>query len=113
MDRMYESMMIIRPDLSNEEKEAVFQKITKKIESLEGKVLGAKVWAKERNLCFILRSRGAEKKKYTKGCYWLVNFTLGTDSLVDLKETIRLEESILRNMILQREDQKAVRSLVE
>ena len=103
MTRDYESMLIVRPDLTEEEREEIFSKVLKRIEDLKGKVSAAKVWAKERNFYYFLKSRGAERKKYFKGCYWLVNFALDTDQLSELKETIRLEERILRNIIVSRE----------
>jgi len=105
--RNFECMVILTTDIGDAAQEAIFQKISKKIESLDGKVLSAKIWAKERNLAFFLKSRGADKKKHTKGCYWLVEFSLDTDKLGDLKETIRLEESILRSMILRGRMQEA------
>ncbi|HDN86446.1 MAG: 30S ribosomal protein S6 [Candidatus Omnitrophota bacterium] len=103
MDRRYESMIIVRPDIGEEEKEALFTKISEKIKELGGKVLDSKIWAKERKFCYPLRSRGAEKKKYDKGLYWLVKFSLSVEKLANLKETIRLEEKILRNIIIKRE----------
>lgn len=101
MSNFYESMVILKDDVSQESKEEVFSKITKKIEALGGVVSSATIWAKERNFAFILTSRGAEKKKFYKGCYWLVRFSFDVDKLADLKETMRLEERILRNMILR------------
>lgn len=103
MDRSYESMVIIRPDLSDQEKEEIFSKIIKKIEDLKGKVLSSKIWAKERNFHYFLRERGAGRKKYYKGLYWLINFVIDKDKLPELKETIRLEERILRRLIVSRE----------
>ena len=103
MNRKYESMVILRPDLTDQEKEEIFDKVTKKITSLEGEVVSSKVWARERNFYFFLRSKGAEKKKYYKGCYWLVDFILDTDKLSQMKEVIRLEERILRSIIMNRE----------
>ena len=108
MDRNYESMMIIKPDLSDDQQQEIFSKIIKRIEDLKGKVSASKIWAKERNFYFVLKSRGAEKKKYDKGCYWLVNFTLDKDKIEDLKEAIRLEERILRNVIISKEHQVKV-----
>ena len=108
MERAYESMLILWSDLTDEQRKEVFNKITKCITGLGGKVSKADVWAQERNFFFPLRSRGAEKKKYDKGCYWLVEFTLDTEKLPDLKETIRLEERILRNVIIKRKLKKAV-----
>lgn len=101
MKRVYESMMILKSDLAEKDSEEVFLKITQKIESLEGVVLAANIWAKEREFYFPLRSSDAEKKKYSKGCYWLVKFSLDTEKLSFLKETIRLEERILRNIIIK------------
>jgi len=102
VDRYYESMVILRPDLTENEQEEIAEKISKKISDLQGKVNSSKIWAKERTFYYFLRSRGAEKKKYYKGTYWLVNFTLGTDNLPKLRELIRLEERVLRNVILNR-----------
>ncbi len=106
MQIQYEGMLILQPGLTEPEQEEIFKKITKKIEALEGKVLEAKIWAKERNLYHPIRSRGAEKKKFTKGCYWLIEFLLQPARLPDLKETIRLEEKILRNLILKEKKKK-------
>ena len=103
-------MIILRPDLNDQEREEIFDKITKRIESLEGEVSSAKVWAKERNFYYFLKSRGAEKKKYHKGTYWLVVFSLTSTKLPDLKETIRLEERILRNIIISKENKAKVKT---
>jgi len=100
--------MIIKPDLSDDQQQEIFSKIIKRIEDLKGKVSASKIWAKARNFYFVLKSRGAEKKKYDKGCYWLVNFTLDKDKIEDLKEAIRLEERILRNVIISKEHQVKV-----
>lgn len=101
MERAYESMLILRPDLDEKEREEVFSRIIKKIESLGGKIDDSKIWARERGFQYPLRSRGAEKKKFNKGCYWLLCFCLDAQKLNELKETIRLEERILRNLIIR------------
>ncbi len=109
MERNYESMLIVCPDVSDQDLEEIFSKVTKKIEDLKGKVIAAKIWERERNFFFFLKSKGSERKKYYKGCYWLVSFKLDTTKLSDLKEVIRLEERILRYMVINRERQaKAV-----
>jgi len=104
VNRDYENMIILKPDLDDQEREDVFNKLSKRIKDLSGEVLVSKIWAKERNFYYFLRSRGAEKKKYFKGCYWLLNFTLDVEKLPELKETIRLEEKILRNLIVSQEN---------
>ena len=102
MERLYETMIILRPDLTEEERETVFDKISEKIKDLGGKVVESKVWSKEREFCYPIKSRAAGKKTYRKGLYWLVNFSLDIERLGDLKETVRLEEKILRNAIIRR-----------
>lgn len=106
MERAYESMIIMRSDLTDEERETVFDKITRFIKDSGGKIQESKVWAKERNFYFLIRSRGAEKKKYDKGLYWLINFSLDPEQLNGLKQTMRLEERILRNIIINRGGKK-------
>jgi len=106
MNRSYESMVIVQPDLNSQEREEIFDKITKKITSLKGEVISSKIWAQEQNFYYFLRGRGAEKKKYYKGCYWLVEFSLDIENLAELKEVIRLEERILRNIIVSNEKKK-------
>ena len=103
MERKYESMMVLRPDLTDEVREEIFQKISKKIEGLGGKLEEAKVWAKDRELCYFIQSREADKKEYARGCFWLVNFLIEIQKLPDLKEAIRLEERILRSLIINKE----------
>ncbi len=103
MSKDYESMIILRPDLEDQTREEIFEKITKRIKDSGGEVLTSKIWAKERKFYYFLRGRGADKKKYHKGSYWHINFTLDNDKLAELKETIRLEERILRNLIVNRE----------
>lgn len=111
MKRLYEGMFIVTIDVGEQGQEEIFQKVIKRIEGLGGKVVSSKVWAKERNFTFLLKSRGAQKKKHSKGCYWLANFYLDTDKLPELKETVRLEENILRSVILNYE--KKDKSLAE
>ncbi|MCF7876997.1 MAG: 30S ribosomal protein S6 [Candidatus Omnitrophica bacterium] len=106
MERNYECMLILRPDLPEAEREKAASQIGEKIKELKGQVKKSVLW---RNLCdfyYFLRSKGAERTKYYKGSYWLIEFTLSTENLDDLKETIRLEESILRSLILNKESDK-------
>lgn len=102
MVRNYEAMLILMPDISDEEKRAVQEKIKGKIEDLGGKVSNSQIWAKERKFYYPIKSRGAQKKKYEAGCYWLLNFEFDTEKLPDLKEIIRLEEQVLRYILVRR-----------
>ncbi len=102
MDRVYESMIIVKSELADEEREDVFEQIAKYVTDSGGKVQESKIWAKERNFYFPIRSRGAEKKRHNKGLYWLFRFSFDTQKLGGLKEAIRLEERILRSITFNR-----------
>ncbi|MCM8786876.1 MAG: 30S ribosomal protein S6 [Candidatus Omnitrophica bacterium] len=104
MERKYECVLILQPTLTEETQKEILQKITKKIESLNGKLSLEQLWLKEKDFCYPIRSRGADKKKYFKGNYWLIHFTLDTSKLTELKESIKLEDRILRSLILKKED---------
>ena len=108
MERAYESVFIIKNDASDSERQDVVEKAAKKIESLGGKVVSSQVWIKDREFAGPIRASGAGRKKYTRGCYWLINFQLAPDKLDEFKETIRLEERILRSLVLAREVRKEV-----
>jgi len=102
-------MVILKPDLTEKEQEEVFEKVAKKIGDLNGEVNSSKIWAKERNFYYFLRGREAAKKKYYKGAYWLINFTVSTDSLPKLRELIRLEERVLRSIIINQVKKQPVK----
>ncbi len=104
MNRNYEVMLILKPDLGEQDRDDVIGKIIKKIEELEGKTVSSKVWAKEKDFFYFLRGTDAEKKKYFKGFYWLIEFTLDTVKLIELKKLMKLEERLLRKLIINIEE---------
>ncbi len=106
MERNYECMLILRPDLAEPDRDKVAEGITNKIKELKGAVKKSEVWQTLRDFHYFLRSKGAERTKYYKGTYWLITFMLPTENLDDLKETIRLEEGILRSLVLNKESDK-------
>ena len=104
MNRNYELMLILKPDLGDQVRDEAVDKITKKIEDLEGKISSSKLWAKEKDFFYFLRGIDAEKKKYFKGCYWLIEFSLDVVKLTALKKLMKLEERLLRNLIINVEE---------
>jgi ribosomal protein S6 len=113
MDKAYECMLVLRDDVSEEEQNEIFHKMIKKVESLGGKTLDSRVFAKDRQFYYPLRGRGAGRKKYFKGTYWLFNYQVDTQKLPELKEAMRLEERILRNLTLARDPSVEVAAVKE
>lgn len=88
----YEAMFIVKPDLSDDEKKALFNQISDAVTKHNGNVLSANIWSEKRKLFFPL-------KKCHEGIYYLVNFNLGPLSIKDIKQIYRLNENILRALI--------------
>jgi ribosomal protein S6 len=106
MERNYECMLILRPDLSEPDREKIVGEAGEKIKRLKGQVKKSVLWRNLSDFHYFLRSKGAQRTKYYKGSYWLIEFILPTESLDELKEMIKLEEGILRNLILNKESNK-------
>ncbi len=94
----YEVMAIVRPDLPESERQALFNSIGDVITKNNGKVLGASIWAERKKLAFRI-------KKYDEGTYYLVNFSSSSDSIKEITRAYRINENILRAMIVKQDQQ--------
>lgn len=90
----YEGMFIVKSELSEEEKKTLCSQIADIIAKNNGKVLDANIWSEKRKLCFRIR-------KYQEGMYYLVNFNLEASAITKIKYAFKLNEDILRVMILR------------
>ena len=93
----YEAMFIIKPDLNEEERKALFAQIQEAIVKNNGQVTNAAIWAEKRKLVFPL-------KKQQEGVYYLVNLSVPAEAITKLEYTFKLNEQILRVMILSLKD---------
>ena len=100
----YEAMIITKPNLTESQREELKEKITKKMDSLKGKVLSYTVWRDQSKFTFPIKERGSGGKKFFEGTYLLLNFELSPDKIAGMKDLFRLQESILRNIILRSGD---------
>ncbi|MBI4972369.1 MAG: 30S ribosomal protein S6 [Candidatus Omnitrophica bacterium] len=88
----YEAMFIIRPDLSEEDKENLFTQIKDTITKNNGNILNADIWAEKRKLYFAI-------KRCREGIYYLVNFTASPQAISQIRHAYKLNENILRVLI--------------
>jgi small subunit ribosomal protein S6 len=88
----YEAMIIIKPDLSEEERKTLFGQINDAITKSEGKVNQANIWSEKRKLYFPL-------KRHQEGVYYLVNFNVAPRLVAQIRHTYKLNENILRTLI--------------
>ncbi len=88
----YEVMFIIKPDLSQDQKKALFNQISDALTKNKGNVLQAAIWSEKRRLCFPI-------KKYQEALYYLMNFSLDPLAITELRRVYKLNENILRVLI--------------
>jgi small subunit ribosomal protein S6 len=88
--RRYESVFIASPSLSQEDRQPVFDKLTKIISDGQGFLVKFDEWG--------LKSLAYEVKKQTRGYYVLVDFC-GDGALVkELERNMNLDERLLKYM---------------
>ena len=88
----YEAMFIVKPDLSEEERKALFNQIGDAVTKNQGDISGSSVWAERKKLYFPL-------KKQLEGMYYLMNFSLPPLAVKDIRHAYKLNENILRVLI--------------
>jgi len=90
--KKYETMFIVKPDLSEEEKKTLYNQISEAVTKNGGNVSQGAVWSEKRKLFFPI-------KRYREGIYYLLNFSAETKSITDINHAYKLNENILRVLI--------------
>ncbi|MDD5042849.1 MAG: 30S ribosomal protein S6 [Candidatus Omnitrophica bacterium] len=85
----YEAMLIVKPDLSEEDRKVLFKQIDDAVTKNGGQVSQSGVWAERRKFCFPI-------KKFTEGVYYLVSFSAPAQAIKEMRGIYKLNEGILR-----------------
>jgi len=96
MTRLYEMISLIRADLPEEKKNSVINSLSEAIEKIKGEIISKDFWQEKRTLAYPI-------KKEKEACYYLVNFKAEPDSISKLRQIYRLNEDILRFLIIKKE----------
>jgi small subunit ribosomal protein S6 len=96
--RKYEAMFILRPDLNEDEKTAMFNQMKDTLGKFKVNITKADVWAQKRKMYFPLSLKG-KGVKFLEALYYLVEFESLPDEIKNINETLRIKEDILRFMI--------------
>lgn len=94
--KAYEVMIIMRPNLDDEAREAVLDKIRGILTAEGGTVDSEEVWGKRR-LAY-------EIDNTEEGDYQVVLFHAGTAVVAELDRVLRITGQVLRFMIVRRDD---------
>jgi len=96
MIRQYETLFIIRPNLSEEETKKVISTFSSLIENNEGKINLLKEIG--------IRDLATEFKKHTKGFYVQCQFDATPKTLDAINGNFRISEDVIRYMTLKLEE---------
>ncbi len=92
----YELVAIVDAHKAQGEKDEVLKQITDSVAKGGGKVTNAQVWLDKHKMFFNI-------KKKNEGTYFQVNFDGASIVVAKIKEVLRINEEILRFMILKLE----------
>ena len=90
----YELVVIVDATIPQEAKEGVVKDTSDAIVKYEGKVINSQVWLEKQKFTFCM-------KKKTEGTYYLINFEAPKSALVSLRKALKLNEKVLRSLIIK------------
>ncbi|MGB4482178.1 MAG: 30S ribosomal protein S6 [bacterium] len=91
----YELMVILNPELSEEETEGTLQRLQEIIREGEGEVSNLDKWGKRR-LAY-------EVKKFREGYYAVLNFKAAPAVAAELERIIKITDNIIRYLLIRDE----------
>ena len=95
----YEITFIVRPDLDEEQTGAVVKQVTGRVESGGGEVIASYAWSPaRRRMAYPIRDFG-------DGYYVTITFRLEAQNIRELETALRLNDRILRFLVVQATDQ--------
>lgn len=85
----YEIMVIVKSQMTQEEKETVCKQVSDAIVKNGGKVVSSQMWLDKHRFAFNI-------KKASEGTYYLIKFEAPGASVEKIRQASRLNEDILR-----------------
>jgi len=94
--RNYETAIVLRPDLDEEKREAIIERIKSVITDNDGEINNIDEWG-NRQLAY-------EIEDYRTGYYAFINFNSSPDVLDQLEHNYRILGEIIRSLIIRKDD---------
>jgi len=94
--RNYELMILLDPNLQDEDISALVKEIQQTITKNQGKIGKVNQWGK--------RKLAYEIKKYQEAFYVVLNFELEPENITNIEKSIKFEEKIIRYIIILGEE---------
>lgn len=93
-------VIVVDAKLSQAEKDGIASQINAVIEKVEGKIVDSNVWLEKQKFTFPM-------KKALEGTYYLYNLELKGSAVTPLRDTLKLNEKVLRHLIVKIVEKKA------
>lgn len=103
--RPYEAIILMDPNVSEEEQKSLFQKNKGIIEGFSGEISHVDTWG--------TRKLGNPINKVSRGIYFHCTFTANPDAVAELERTMRNNEKVLRFMHTRLPDGVSLTDYVE
>lgn len=90
----YELIMIVDAAISQDEKNTIVKESNDAITKNSGKVINSQVWLEKQRFFFRM-------KKRNEGTYYLINFESPHPAVAQIRESLRLNEKVIRSLITE------------
>lgn len=101
--RLYETIFVVKPDLSGEDLEKIYRTVTEYLEKNDCQILKEENWGK--------RKLAYEVNKYKEGQYYYIKYSTNNYGLPkELERSFNLNENILRYISVKLDDKKDVKT---
>ena len=92
----YEAVIILLPDMEEENRNAVIEKLKNIVTDRKGTVESIDEWGKKK-LAY-------EINKIRQGYYYLINFSSESDAVDEINRICKIDENVMRHMVVRKED---------
>lgn len=103
--RRYELMLVLRPDGSDEQVQAVIDRATRSIAAADGQIVKVSPWGRRR----LAYQIGAHRE----GSYFIVLFDAPAPAVLELERGLNISEDVLRHLVTRIERPPARRPQAE
>ncbi|MFW6252061.1 MAG: 30S ribosomal protein S6 [Halanaerobium sp.] len=93
--RDYETTFVLKPDLEDEEKQTILQRVKDAISDHEGEVTEVDAWGK--------KQLAYEIKDYRSGDYTILEFNAKTTVVNELERIFKIMDGVLRYLVVRNE----------
>jgi len=97
VQRDYEVMVILSPEVPDEELPATVERVQKMVTDLSGEIVSAEPWGGRRKLAYPI-------SRFREGNYYLLRLKLESTQTTALERSLRINERVIRHLLVSLEN---------